>query len=132
MPSGKLKKPELALIIAIGSAVRLCAVLLVGCIILRSAVLIARSAPQAVDTSKYGEYTLYLQALGSPDWPFGPQDGRVVLKKDGRTVAEEDFELHNDGKNMNGGNWTVHWNGSGVTAIISGEEQDDMIIRFYF
>ena len=132
MTAGKLKTPAIAAAAAIGLAVRVCAVFLIGNFIFWSAVLLADSVPSTVDTSKYGEYTLYLQALGSPVWPFGPQDGRVVLKEGGRTICRKNFTLYNDGKNMNSYNWSVSWDGSGVTVTISGEEQPDEVIRLSF
>ena len=73
-----------------------------------------------------------LQALGSPGWPFGPQDGRIVLKMNGTTVCKKNFTLYNDGKNMNVSNWSAAWDGSGVTVTISGEEQPDETLRLEY
>lgn len=81
--------------------------------------------PKTIDIKENGDYQVCLQAVGSPVWAFGPQDGRIILKKSGKTVAKADFELHNDGKGMNESNWSVSWDDVGVSVTISGEEQPD-------
>ena len=89
------------------------------------------SIPKTVDEQKYGEYTVELCAIGSPEWPFGSQDGVVILSK-GSEICSVDFSLHNDGKNMNNGNWRVSWENDKVVVTIMGEEQPDEIITLYF
>lgn len=42
------------------------------------------------DTSSDGTYEVILQQVGEPVF-FGATDGRLVLKKDGRTIAKQDF-----------------------------------------
>ena len=88
--------------------------------------------PMLVDTSVNGAYTVELLALDSPDWPFGSQDGRLVLKKAGWTVCEQDFELRNDGKGMDRSNWSVAWDDEKAAVTISGEEQPDALYHLYF
>lgn len=36
--------------------------------------------PRTKDTQTNGQYVVELQATSSPDWPFGSQDGRIVLR----------------------------------------------------
>ena len=61
----------------------------------------------------------------SSPFMFGPQDGRIVLKKGGKKVQTEDFWIANDGKYMSDSNWNVAWETDRVTVTISGEEQPD-------
>ena len=43
--------------------------------------------PRTKDTQTNGQYVVELQATSSPDWPFGSQDGRIVLK-DNKNIHE--------------------------------------------
>jgi hypothetical protein len=79
-----------------------------------------------------GDYTAELLALDSPDWPFGSQDGRLVLKKGIWTVCAHDFMLANDGKYMCEYNWSVAWDDEKAAVTISGEEQGDEVYHLYY
>ena len=81
--------------------------------------------PRTIDIQKNNTYTIELQAIGSPEWSFGPQDGRIVLKKDNKIIEKEKFLLRNDGKKMDEYNWKVSWKNDLVTVTIIGEEQED-------
>ena len=81
--------------------------------------------PRTIDIQKNNTYTIELQAIGSPEWSFGPQDGRIVLKKANRIIEKEKFLLRNDGKKMDEYNWKVSWKNDLVTVTIIGEEQED-------
>lgn len=81
--------------------------------------------PRTIDIQKNNTYTIELQAIGSPEWSFGPQDGRIVLKKDNKIIEKEKFLLQNDGKKMDEYNWKVSWKNDLVTVTIIGEEQED-------
>ena len=83
--------------------------------------------PETEDTQSNGNYTVTLQSLGSPIWPFGPQDGQIILEKDDETISEIKFVLRNDGKNMSEYNWDVEWQSDKVIVTIIGEEQNDEI-----
>ncbi len=120
-----LKRAAWRTIIALGVVVRLCAVVVAAGCVFWNMIFLADRMPRTVDSAENGEYTVILQALGSPGWPFGPQDGRVVLKKDGKTICRKNFTLHNDGKNMGAWNWEVEWESGRVLVTISGEEQED-------
>ena len=80
-----------------------------------------------VDTvrSKEGTYEAVLQAVGDPAWPFGSAPGRLVLKKDGRTLSKTDIEIANDGGRINDGNWKAAWRDDRVEITLSGQEQYD-------
>ena len=84
------------------------------------------------DTKTNGQYTVELQATSSPEWPFGPQDGRIVLKNDNKKISSVDFTLSNDGKSMCESNWKVDWNADSVFVTIIGEEQPDAHYTIYF
>lgn len=88
--------------------------------------------PRVIDTSVNGEYTAELLALDGPDWPFGTQDGRLVLKKGIWTVCAHDFILANDGKYMCEYNWSVAWDDEKAVVTISGEEQHDEVYHLYY
>ena len=88
--------------------------------------------PKTVDNKEYGAYTIKLQTLGSPDWPFGSQEGRFVLKKGSKTISKTEFTLRNDGKNMDSSNWKVVWNNDKVIVTIMGEEQSDIEYICYY
>lgn len=96
------------------------------------AIFIWLNRPKLIDTNVNGDYTAELLALDSPDWPFGSQDGRLVLKKAGWTVCEQDFTLHNDGKGMDRSNWSVAWDDEKAAVTIKGEEQHDALYHLYF
>ena len=74
-----------------------------------------------------------MQATSSPDWPFGSQDGRIVLKdNNNKKISSVDFVLSNDGKSMCESNWKVDWNEESVIVTIMGEEQKDAIYTLYY
>ena len=92
--------------------------------------------PRTIDTDTSGKYTVKLQATSSPDWPFGAQDGRVVLKDNDKMINSKvcsvDFSLSNDGKSMGPENWQTEWKDDSVIITIKGEEQSDALYTLYF
>ena len=88
--------------------------------------------PRSVDISSSGDYTIALYAIGSPDWPFGDQDGRIIFRKKYKKISSFGFRLSNDGKSMDEDNWTVSWGNDKVTVTIIGEEQRDKTVCFYY
>ena len=85
------------------------------------------------DIQTNGQYIVELQATSSPDWPFGSQDGRIVLKdNNNRKICSVDFSLSNDGKSMCESNWNVEWSEESVIVTIMGEEQKDAIYTLYY
>ena len=89
--------------------------------------------PRTKDTQTNGQYVVELQATSSPDWPFGSQDGRIVLKdNNNKKICSVDFSLSNDGKSMCESNWNVEWSEESVVITIMGEEQPDALYRLYY
>lgn len=89
--------------------------------------------PRTIDEQSTDGYTIYLQATSSPDFPFGSQDGRIVLKDDkDKKICKVDFRLSNDGKGMTAYNWSVEWKDEEVIVTIIGEEQEDEIYHLYY
>ena len=89
--------------------------------------------PRTKDTQTNGQYVVELQATSSPDWPFGSQDGRIVLKDNNNIkISSVDFSLSNDGKSMCESNWKVEWSEDSVVVTIMGEEQQDAIYTLYY
>ena len=94
---------------------------------------IADHIPRTIDTQTNGQYIIELQAISSPEWPFGPQDGRIVLKDNkNKRISSTNFVLSNDGKAMCESNWKVDWKKESVTVTIMGEEQNDAQFTFYY
>lgn len=93
---------------------------------------IIEHTPRTVATDSYNNYTLELQAKSSPDFPFGSQDGRIILKSGSKKICREDFILSNDGKNMDEDNWSIKWETDKVVVTITGEEQSDEIYTLYY
>ena len=89
--------------------------------------------PRTRDTQTNGQYVVELQATSSPDWPFGSQDGRIVLKdNNNKKISSVDFSLSNDGKSMCESNWKVDWSEESVIVTIMGEEQKDAVYTLYY
>lgn len=89
--------------------------------------------PRTMDTQTNGQYVVELQATSSPDWPFGSQDGRIVLKdNNNKKICSVDFSLSNDGKSMCESNWEVDWSDESVIVTIMGEEQPDALYRLCY
>jgi hypothetical protein len=42
--------------------------------------------PRTIDNQEYISYSIKLQALSSPDWSFGSQEGRFILKKGSKAI----------------------------------------------
>ena len=89
--------------------------------------------PRTRDTQTNGQYVVELQATSSPDWPFGSQDGRIVLKdNNNKKICSVDFSLSNDGKSMCESNWNVEWSEESVIVTIMGEEQKNAVYTLYY
>lgn len=81
--------------------------------------------------SPEGEYTLLLQAVGSPAF-LSSADGRLVLKEGKKKITVYKFVLSDDGGSVRSDVWQVLWKEDHVEVIISGEEQDDELIQIYY
>ena len=85
-----------------------------------------------IDSASYGDYEVLFQSIGEPGWPFGPSDGRLVLKHGNNIVDKCDIRVYNDGKFLQEENWNVDWEDHYVQITLFGEEQDDAEYRLYF
>ena len=88
-----------------------------------------------VDTqvSPDGRYTLYLQQIGSPGWPFGPVTAQVMLKEGDKTIKKEQLEVYNDGGPVWEEQWTVEWRDDSVKITVElGEMDGEEIFEFFF
>ena len=88
--------------------------------------------PRSIDSQINGQYIIKLYSTSSPEWPFGPQDGRISLTRNNKNISFIDFVLKNDGKSMNESNWKVNWENDKVMVTIIGEEQKDEIYYLYY
>lgn len=93
---------------------------------------ITEKIPHTVDIQQHISYKIKLQSVGSPVWPFGTQDGRIVFSNEKKVIEKKEFTLRNDGKGMDKSNWKVFWNEDNVTVIIMGEEKEDETYVFYY
>lgn len=75
--------------------------------------------------SPNGNYELFLQEVGEPDWPFGHTHARIILNNGKKTVSKYSFDVANDGGRMNSNQWDVDWKEDYVEIFIHGEEQND-------
>ncbi len=85
-----------------------------------------------VSVSPGGEFELYFQQIGDPEWPFGYTHVQLVLKDGEKTIVKRRFNIADDGCNAGSRNWQVSWNETYVSAVISGSEQSDWEYDIYF
>ena len=85
--------------------------------------------PKEVATyhSPNGEYTLILEQMGDPAWPFGPTDVRLTLKNSGgKMINRVSTQIHDDGSCASEHHISsVSWNDDGVVVILRGSEMQD-------
>jgi len=80
-----------------------------------------------------GEYVLYVYQIGEPAWPFGPTDGRFVLKKEKRNVVNLNFAVADDGAALHQCNISeTVWEEDCVRVYINGSEQEDRLYMLYY
>ena len=74
-----------------------------------------------------GEYSLVLEQMGDPGWPFGPTDVRLTLKNhDGKIVERVSTQVFNDGGNASEYNVaSVSWNDDSVIVVLRADEMED-------
>lgn len=84
-----------------------------------------------VDKKSYKGYEVVMQSVGSPLF-FSSADGRLLLKKNGKTINKTDFTLSDDGGSIRKEVWSVSWYKDHVSVVIRGSEQDDMLYSLYY
>lgn len=88
----------------------------------------------AIKTSYYSDnaYELTIYEIGEPDFPFGSSHCRFVLLDGEKEISSTDFEVQNDGKNLNDSNFDISWSNKGAKIIVNGEEQEDTVYYINF
>lgn len=84
-----------------------------------------------VDKKSCNGYEVIMQSVGSPLF-FSSADGRLLLKKNGKTINKTDFVLSDDGGSIRKKVWSVSWYKDHVSVVIRGSEQDDMLYSLYY
>lgn len=79
-----------------------------------------------------GEYEIWYQNVGEPDFPFGQAHARLVLRQGRKTVAKQSFDVANDGGMPTDEQWDVQWKVDRAEVTVSGEEQPDHLYVLYF
>lgn len=86
---------------------------------------------ETVAKESYYEYEVVMQSVGAPLF-FSSADGRLLLKKNGKTINKTDFVLSDDGGSIRKKVWSVSWYKDHVSVVIRGTEQDDMLYSLYY
>ncbi|KIR01140.1 hypothetical protein P261_02904 [Lachnospiraceae bacterium TWA4] len=63
---------------------------------------------------------------------FGNQSSQLVLSKDKNKISTVEFDIANDGKKVTENDWKTEWFKNRVEVILSGEEQNDVLVILYF
>lgn len=81
----------------------------------------------ATYNSPNGEYSLVFEQMGDPEWPFGPTDVRLTLKKhDGKIIERISTQLSDDGANASEYNIaSITWNDDAVIVVLRASEMKD-------
>ena len=85
---------------------------------------------ETVDKKSYNGYEVVMQSVESPLF-FSSADGRLLLKKNGKTINKTDFVLSDDGGSIRKEVWSVSWKDH-VGVVIRGSEQDDKLYSLYY
>lgn len=127
--TGERLKKGLKIILGAVAAILVTAVLFWGAFVYRT-----RYKVTTVTTngSPDGSYELVLQAVGEAAWPFGPADGRLILRDKKSEVAKRNFTIYDDGAGIREDSWEVAWHDDCVEVVLSGDEQSDEWILLYF
>lgn len=78
----------------------------------------------AESVSPDGEYSVVLDQVGEPDFPFGPVKARISLKAGDKTIRTVDTEVWDDGANLGAQSWNVEWREDGASVTLLGSEQE--------
>ena len=103
----------------------LLSIVLVICLLYSAFIYMIEYHVATVDKKSYNGYEVIMQSVGSPLF-FSSADGRLLLKKNGKTINKTDFVLSDDGGSIRKAVWSVSWYKDHVGVVIQGTEQDDM------
>ena len=109
----------------------LLSIVLVICLLYSAFIYIIEYHVATVDKKSYNGYEVIMQSVGSPLF-FSSADGRLLLKKNGKTINKTDFVLSDDGGSIRKAVWSVSWYKDHVSVVIRGSEQDDMLYSLYY
>lgn len=109
----------------------LLSIVLVICLLYGAFIYMIEYHVATVDKKAYNGYEVIMQSVGSPLF-FSSADGRLLLKKNGKTINQTDFVLSDDGGSIRKAVWSVSWYKDHVNVVIRGSEQDDMLYSLYY
>lgn len=109
----------------------LLSIVLVICLLYSAFIYMIEYHVATVDKKSYNGYEVIMQSVGSPLF-FSSADGRLLLKKNGKTINKTDFVLSDDGGSIRKAIWSVSWYKDHVSVVIRGSEQDDMLYSLYY
>ncbi len=109
----------------------LLSIVLVICLLYSAFIYMIEYHVATVDKKYYNGYEVIMQSVGSPLF-FSSADGRLLLKKNGKTINKTDFVLSDDGGSIRKAVWSVSWYKDHVSVVIRGSEQDDMLYSLYY
>ena len=106
-------------------------IVLVVCLLYGAFIYMIKFHVATVDKKSYNGYEVVMQSVGSPLF-FSSADGRLLLKKNGKTINKTDFTLSDDGGSIRKEVWSVSWYKDHVGVVIRGSEQDDILYSLYY
>lgn len=109
----------------------LLSIVLVICLLYSAFIYMIEYHVATVDKKSYNGYEVIMQSVGSPLF-FSSADGRLLLKKNGKTINKTDFVLSDDGGSIRKAVWSVSWYKDHVSVVIRGSEQDYMLYSLYY
>lgn len=109
----------------------LLSIVLVICLLYGAFIYMIEYHVATVDKKSYNGYEVIMQSVGAPLF-FSSADGRLLLKKNGKTINKTDFVLSDDGGSIRKAVWSVSWYKDHVSVVIRGSEQDDMLYSLYY
>ena len=81
-------------------------IVLVVCLLYGAFIYMIEFHVATVDKKSYNGYEVVMQSVGSPLF-FSSADGRLLLKKNGKTINKTDFTLSDDGGSIRKEVWSV-------------------------
>ena len=109
----------------------LLSIVLVICLLYGAFIYMIKFHVATVDKKSYNGYEVVMQSVGSPLF-FSSADGRLLLKKNDKIIAQTDFVLSDDGGNIRKEVWSISWYKDRVGVVIRGSEQDDILYSLYY
>ena len=106
-------------------------IVLVVCLLYGAFIYMIKFHVATVDKKSYNGYEVVMQSVGSPLF-FSSADGRLLLKKNDKIIAQTDFVLSDDGGNIRKEVWSISWYKDRVGVVIRGSEQDDILYSLYY